>query len=138
MTSDIVDQFTDYVEILHECLPGLADAADPGDLRLDVAPDLRAVVLLGDKSPAGMVDRSAWDDAATAEGATEDDVHRRRTRVALRDVAMMLYTSGTTAMPKGCPLTSRGAGAHRRSWPVGPGSSSRPTTSCGTRCRCST
>ena len=105
LTSDIVDQFTDYVEILHECLPGLAGAADPTDLRLDVAPELRAVVLLGEKSPAGMVDRAAWDAAAATDGATDDEVHRRRTRVALRDVAMMLYTSGTTAMPKGCPLT---------------------------------
>jgi acyl-CoA synthetase (AMP-forming)/AMP-acid ligase II len=105
VTSDIVDQFTDYVEILHECLPGLAAAPDPADLRLDVAPDLRAVVLLGDKSPEGMVDRRAWDARTEAPGATAGDVHRLRTRVALRDVAMMLYTSGTTAMPKGCPLT---------------------------------
>jgi acyl-CoA synthetase (AMP-forming)/AMP-acid ligase II len=103
VTSDIVDQFTDYVEILHDCLPGLADAPDPADLRLDVTPELRAVVLLGSSSPAGMVDRAAWDTGAGA--ATDDDVHRLRTRIALRDVAMMLYTSGTTAMPKGCPLT---------------------------------
>jgi acyl-CoA synthetase (AMP-forming)/AMP-acid ligase II len=60
-------------------------------------------VLLGQSSPAGMVDRATWDAAATS--ADEDDVHELRTRVALRDVAMMLYTSGTTAMPKGCPLT---------------------------------
>ena len=103
VTSDIIDQYTDYVEILHECLPGLAGAADPTRLALDVAPKLRAVVLLGDKSPAGMVDREAWD--ALASHATVADVETRRERVALRDVAMMMYTSGTTAMPKGCPMT---------------------------------
>jgi long-subunit acyl-CoA synthetase (AMP-forming) len=29
----------------------------------------------------------------------------RRQRVALRDPAIMFYTSGTTAMPKGCILS---------------------------------
>ena len=32
-------------------------------------------------------------------------MHLLRSRVALRDVAMMIYTSGTTAEPKGCPMT---------------------------------
>ncbi|MGH9242957.1 MAG: AMP-binding protein [Acidimicrobiales bacterium] len=103
VTSDIVDQFTDYVEILHDCLPGLAAADDPNDLRLGVAPALRSVVLLGQKAPAGMVDRAGWD--ALADVAGERDVHRLRSQVAIRDVAVMLYTSGTTAMPKGCPLS---------------------------------
>ena len=46
VTSDIVDQFTDYVEIVSRCLTGLPEAADPYALDLAVAPRLRSVVLL--------------------------------------------------------------------------------------------
>ena len=103
VTSDIIDQHIDYVEILHGCLPGLAEASDPSDLRLDSVPELRGVVLLGSSSPAGMIDRAGF--AAAAEGIDLDTVHLLRSRVALRDIAMMIYTSGTTAEPKGCPMT---------------------------------
>ena len=103
VTSDIIDQHTDYVEILHGCLPGLAEASDVYDLDLDVVPELRGVVLLGSSSPAGMIDRAGF--AAAAEGVGVDEVHLLRSRVALRDIAMMMYTSGTTAEPKGCPMT---------------------------------
>jgi len=103
VTSDIIDQHTDYVEILHGCLPGLAEAPDPGDLRLDSVPELRSVVLLGSSSPAGMIDRSGFE--AASEGVGLDTVHLLRSRVALRETAMMMYTSGTTAEPKGCPMT---------------------------------
>ena len=34
-----------------------------------------------------------------------DDVHRSRLQTRVRDVGLMLYTSGTTANPKGCLLT---------------------------------
>ena len=103
VTSDIIDQHTDYVEILHGCLPGLAEASDVYALDLDVVPELRGVVLLGSSSPAGMIDRAGF--AAAAEGVGVDEVHLLRSRVALRDIAMMMYTSGTTAEPKGCPMT---------------------------------
>jgi fatty-acyl-CoA synthase len=103
VTSDIVDQFTDYVEILSTCLAGLAEAPDPRSLDLACAPRLRSVVLLGEKSPPGMVNRAGFE--AAAAGTTADDVERLRERIALRDVAMMMYTSGTTAVPKGCPIT---------------------------------
>lgn len=103
VTSDIIDQHTDYVSILHDCLGGLAEAPDVADLQLDSVPELRGVVLLGSSSPAGMIDRAGFE--AAAEGVSLDAVHTARSRVALRDIAMMMYTSGTTAEPKGCPMT---------------------------------
>ena len=103
VTSDIIDQHTDYAAILHDCLPGLAAARDPADLALGAAPELKAVVLLGSSSPAGMVDRAGFE--ALAGLATDDEVELFRSRVAVRDVALMIYTSGTTAEPKGCPLS---------------------------------
>ncbi len=103
VTSDITEQHADYATILHECLPGLAEASLSGDLRLQSAPELRAVVLLGSSSPAGMIDRAGFE--AAAAGITADAVHTARSRVSLGDIAMMMYTSGTTANPKGCPLS---------------------------------
>lgn len=103
VTSDIIDQHTDYVEILHGCIPGLSESPDPHALDLEVTPELTAVVLLGDSSPAGMIDRAGFE--AAAADVELETVHLLRSRVALRHIAMMMYTSGTTAQPKGCPMT---------------------------------
>jgi fatty-acyl-CoA synthase len=91
VTTDLVSEYTDFVALLNE---SLAD---------DRPETLRQLVLLGDTSPAGFVDRAAF--AAAGEAVSEDEVHARRQRVRLRDEAMLMYTSGTTASPKGVVLT---------------------------------
>ena len=103
VTSDIIDQHTDYVEILSGCLTGLSEAPDAYNLHLPQVPELRGVVLLGASSPAGMIGRAGFE--AAAAGVDAEEVHLLRSRVALRDIAMMMYTSGITAEPKGCPMT---------------------------------
>jgi fatty-acyl-CoA synthase len=103
LTSDIIERHTDYVALLHETLEGLADAPDPRALRLPAAPRLGTIVLLGAGGAPGMMDRAAF--AALAADVDADHVDVARSRVAMRDVAVMMYTSGTTAMPKGCPLS---------------------------------
>ena len=103
VTSDIIDQHTDYVEILGNCLPGLSEAVDPTVLELQIAPKLKSVVMLGQSSPIGMIDRELFQ--SLGEGISDNEVHRLRSRIAIRDIAMMMYTSGTTADPKGCPTT---------------------------------
>jgi fatty-acyl-CoA synthase len=71
-------------------------------------PGLEAVVVLGEL-PAALsgdsrtVGSEAFDRLA-AEGSAEE-VERLRRQVSVRDVAMMMYTSGTTAQPKGCLLS---------------------------------
>jgi fatty-acyl-CoA synthase len=101
-TSDVVEQHTDYVALLHEALPGLSEADDPFALSLECAPVLRSAVLLGSKSASGFVDRLGFDALVDPNRAAE--VHRLRRQVAIRDTAVIFYTSGTTAMPKGCML----------------------------------
>lgn len=102
ITSDIVEQHTDYVELLYEALPGLRDSPDPLALSLDAAPMLRSAVLLGSKSAPGFLDREGFEAMAGSLSTAEVDVLRRR--VAIRDTAVVFYTSGTTSMPKGCLL----------------------------------
>lgn len=105
VTSDLVADHVDHVERLREVLPGLD------------APELQAIVLLG--APAeGFVDRAAFE--AGAARVDPQEVETLRSRVALRSVGMMMYTSGTTAQPKGCRMThemvsrnSAGAGRQR-------------------------
>ncbi|MBP3036348.1 AMP-binding protein [Arthrobacter sp. zg-ZUI100] len=52
---------------------------------------------------AGFLGRSAFE----AAGATvpDEEVRLAKARVKVRDVAILMYTSGTTAHPKGCLLT---------------------------------
>ncbi len=104
VTSDIIEQHTDYVELLGRALPGLADVEDPAAISgLGSAPALRGAVLLGSGSAPGFLDRAAF--AALADGVDADDIDRAHALTAAQDVAVMFYTSGTTAMPKGCPLS---------------------------------
>ena len=125
------DDYVDFVQVLHEALPSLA-AAGSGDLDLPEAPRLRRAVLLKGTERPGFTSRAALDAAAETVDATL--VHRHRRRVRTRDIAAILYTSGTTANPRGCLLThesmTRGpveratgrlsAGEHHISWAGGP------------------
>ena len=104
VTSDVVADHLDFVALLHDTLPGLVDADDPRHLDLAAAPELRSVVVLGGSSPPGLLDEASF--AAAGAGVTADEIDRRRRRPALRDPALMIYTSGTTAMPKGAPLSN--------------------------------
>ncbi|MBM3679029.1 MAG: AMP-binding protein [Actinobacteria bacterium] len=91
-TTDLVSEYVD--------LPGLlADAAASGPA------SLRHLILLdnGGGAPAGFLDRAGL--LAAGNDVAIDVVHEARRRVRLRDEAVLMYTSGTTANPKGCVLT---------------------------------
>jgi fatty-acyl-CoA synthase len=102
-TTDRIAEQVNFVERLHRAVPELAAAKDPRRLSLTAAPRLRNLVLLGEARPQGFLGQSEFE--ALAEDASEDGVHESRLRVRLRDIALMLYTSGTTSNPKGCLIT---------------------------------
>jgi acyl-CoA synthetase (AMP-forming)/AMP-acid ligase II len=103
VTSDIVEDHVDFVERLSDSLPGLADASDPERLALEAAPRLRAIVLLGAREAPGMVTQARFTSLA---GTVESEHVLAAGRLAQPDEpALMLYTSGTTAQPKGCLMT---------------------------------
>src|SRR6185312_16376462 len=103
LTTDRIAEQVNFVERLHRALPELRAAKDPRRLSLAAAPRLRNLVLLGTTQPQGFLGEKAFE--ALAAEADEDRVHETRLRVRLRDVALMLYTSGTTSNPKGCLIT---------------------------------
>jgi fatty-acyl-CoA synthase len=103
VVSDLISEYANFAELLTDAFPELASAADSQSLQLPGAPELRSVIMLGDSEPPGLLTRTEFD--ALANKATDDDVDARRVCVKLSDPAIMMYTSGTTSNPKGCPLS---------------------------------
>jgi fatty-acyl-CoA synthase/long-chain acyl-CoA synthetase len=103
ITTDAVAEQVNFVERLVGALPALESQSDPRHLRLSAAPALRSIVLMGKSTVPGFVGQSQFD--ALAETSPERAVHVARLGVRVRDVGLMLYTSGTTANPKGCLIT---------------------------------
>ncbi len=103
VTTDRIAEHVNFVERLGQALPSLAGARDPLALSLPEAPRLRNVVLMGRDAPAGFVSQRRFEELAA--DVAEDEVHQARLSVRVRDTGIMLYTSGTTANPKGCLLT---------------------------------
>lgn len=103
VTTDQVADKVDFVQRLTQALPGLEGMRDARKLALTDAPRLRNMVLLGQSDARGFLPQKDFE--ALAASVDEDDVHESRLKVRLRDVAIMLYTSGTTANPKGCLIT---------------------------------
>ena len=103
LTSDVIAEHTDFVELLRECFPDLDDAVDPEHLRLADAPLLRTIVLFGRGGQAGFLESSRL--AELAAGVDPAELEVARAAVRSEDIALMPYTSGTTAQPKGCLLT---------------------------------
>lgn len=99
---------TDYADLISTVLPDLT-VGEPGRLHLEAAPRLRAVVNLSGTAP-GMLDRDTFDAGAATVDRSRIDILRQRVRV--RDVALLMYTSGTTAYPKGCLLTHEALARH--------------------------
>jgi fatty-acyl-CoA synthase len=103
ITTDAVAEQVNFVERIEAALPDLASQANPRAAKVAAAPKLRNVVLFGQSSRPGFL--SEQDFTAAGDEVPETRVHETRLRVRVRDVALMLYTSGTTANPKGCLIT---------------------------------
>ena len=102
VTSDRVDDYVDLPGLLAEALPGLDGARDPRRLALEVAPELRSVAVLGTHPRPGTVPEGELLELSSAVSAAELDRRRRLVRVG--STGLILYTSGTTALPRGAIL----------------------------------
>jgi fatty-acyl-CoA synthase/long-chain acyl-CoA synthetase len=103
LTTDRIDDHVDFTKVIATGLPSLAHANHRRALRLPEAPRLTRAVLLRGPSKGGFIGRD--DFASFAATASLADVQRRSAMVRSSDTAAILYTSGTTAHPKGCMLS---------------------------------
>ena len=92
----------DLRDSIASALPSLANARS-NTLVLSEAPTLRHILVLSGAAPLGCLNAAAF--TAVADTVNEDEVEHRRRCTRVRDIATIIYTSGTTANPKGCMLT---------------------------------
>jgi fatty-acyl-CoA synthase len=92
LTTDRIAEFLDFPALLKEALA------------LERAPLLRSVVVFGAPSqPTGFTPATALEHAAGA--VPLERVDELEAAVTADDIALIMYTSGTSAMPKGCMIT---------------------------------
>ena len=103
MTTDRIVEHVDFVSLLQEAFPEITNQENPESLSLTTAENLKSIVLFGGRSPNGMIDQETFE--SIREDVAEETIEINRSRLKIRDIAMMMYTSGTTANPKGCPIT---------------------------------
>ncbi len=88
-----------YLEDLLDAYPQLGQA-EPGRIRCEALPQLRRVACLGLAARRGAVE--TWDElAAHGDGVSDALVDAACAQVEPSDDALIIYTSGTTAEPKG-------------------------------------
>jgi len=102
LTTDKIAEAVNFVERLSLALPELAQA-DARKLRLKGAPLLRNIVLYGTSEAPGMLTEEQF--SALAEQGEMERLHLSRLQIRLGSTALILYTSGTTANPKGCMIS---------------------------------
>lgn len=102
----------DFLALLEEALPGLADQREPGRITIRKAPFLRTVAVWGrsDRAWTTTIKADAGDSAGDVDVPVDFDVDFLvdvESCVTPADDAMIIYTSGTTGDPKG-PVHSQG------------------------------
>ncbi|PVY30219.1 fatty-acyl-CoA synthase [Williamsia muralis] len=91
------NQGTDFPALVAQVVRGATrDAGRPS------GSPLRDIVNFSYRDQSSL-DRDAFDRAG--DNVTTEAVKVRQSRVRVRDIALLMYTSGTTARPKGCLLT---------------------------------
>jgi acyl-CoA synthetase (AMP-forming)/AMP-acid ligase II len=103
LTSGAESTYIDLPGILSDAL-GLSEIGPQGaTVWLHEFPYLRFVADLTGEGRDGILDRASFD--AKEVASTFADIEELRRRVRVRDPGLIIYTSGTTAKPKGCVLT---------------------------------
>ena len=93
---------TDFNGLINETFPQIAESPSQ---RLDFpeAPELEALITLDDIERPGTFNLSDVNEMALT--ISDEAVAARQAGVRVRDTAIIMYTSGTTAMPKGAMLS---------------------------------
>lgn len=103
----MVDEFrgNSYLDSICRIVPEIRDLADPrrSSLQSAILPSLKRVVLIDSIGQPGFLLYSQVE--ALGEHISDEELRQRQASVTPQDVAMIMYTSGTTGFPKGAMLT---------------------------------
>ncbi len=105
VTAGKVAEGLDYRDRVRAALPSLAGADPARGLSLDEAPMLHTIISLDAEGADGML--PVAEALALGDGTEAALIDRRIDDVDPEDIAMILYTSGTTANPKGALISHR-------------------------------
>jgi fatty-acyl-CoA synthase len=94
-----------YLDSIYSIAPELKNVANPAHERLQstALPRLRQVVLIGDEPQPGLLLYKHL--LALGESIPDELLYLRQADVTPQDIAVIMYTSGTTGFPKGAMLT---------------------------------
>ncbi|MFC1859433.1 AMP-binding protein [Thermodesulfobacteriota bacterium] len=100
----MMDRFltNDFVGMLSELCPGLG-GSEPGKLDSEKFPMLQTIICHSDRTYDGVFDLKEI--MTSGEAVPDGHLEKVQRSVAAGDVANLLYTSGTTAFPKGVQLS---------------------------------
>ncbi|WP_256435288.1 AMP-binding protein [Croceicoccus sp. YJ47] len=102
ITTGKVAENVDFAERLCSAFPDLKDATPDRGLQLTDAPKLRTIVCLDQPCPSYLMSpETLW---AKGETVSDTTIDARIDAVDGDDLGMILYTSGTTANPKGAMI----------------------------------
>ena len=104
-TGKVADNL-DFADRLHQALPTLGVAANPARLELPEAPRLRQIICIDDPCGSGLLGKV--EALAAGDEIAPTDIDARIDATDPMSIALILYTSGTTANPKGCLIRHRG------------------------------
>ena len=93
---------TDFNGLINETFPQIAESPSQ-HLDFPEAPELEALITLDDIERPGTFNLSDVNEMALT--ISDEAVAARQAGVRVRDTAIIMYTSGTTAMPKGAMLS---------------------------------
>jgi len=108
LTNDLASEYVNFAELLHDAFDDLSATQNAHHLKLENAVQLRNIALLGHSTAEGML---TSDQFAAANAGTFEQV---LPAIAVNTPCIMMYTSGTTANPKGCPIGSSALVANGR------------------------